>query len=125
MTDGDALAGEVLRVDRFGNLVTNIDRKLFDKFSQSARHRDHGRRARDRRASWRRTRRRRRARCARCSAAPIISRSPSTPASASERLGLTRGAAVTIREDTRRFKTRDHGGSAKKLLSFMRSVFSW
>lgn len=28
----DLLAGEVLRVDRFGNLVTNIDRKLFDKF---------------------------------------------------------------------------------------------
>jgi S-adenosyl-L-methionine hydrolase (adenosine-forming) len=25
-----------LRIDRFGNLVTNIDRKLFDKFSQSA-----------------------------------------------------------------------------------------
>ena len=33
--DGDVLAGEVLRVDRFGNLVTNIDRKLFEKFSQS------------------------------------------------------------------------------------------
>ena len=31
----DVLAGEVLRVDRFGNLVTNIDRKLFDKFVQS------------------------------------------------------------------------------------------
>jgi S-adenosylmethionine hydrolase len=30
--DDDVLAGEVLRVDRFGNLVTNIDRKLFDKF---------------------------------------------------------------------------------------------
>jgi S-adenosyl-L-methionine hydrolase (adenosine-forming) len=28
----DLLTGEVLRVDRFGNLVTNIDRKLFDKF---------------------------------------------------------------------------------------------
>jgi hypothetical protein len=28
----DLLAGEVLRVDRFGNLVTNIDRKLFEKF---------------------------------------------------------------------------------------------
>jgi S-adenosylmethionine hydrolase len=27
--------GEVVRVDRFGNLVTNIDRKLFEKFSQS------------------------------------------------------------------------------------------
>jgi S-adenosylmethionine hydrolase len=29
----DMLSGEVLRVDRFGNLVTNIDRKLFEKFS--------------------------------------------------------------------------------------------
>ena len=28
----DLLSGEVLRVDRFGNLVTNIDRKLFEKF---------------------------------------------------------------------------------------------
>lgn len=27
------LAGEVLRVDRFGNLVTNIDRALFDRFT--------------------------------------------------------------------------------------------
>jgi S-adenosylmethionine hydrolase len=25
----------VLRVDRFGNLVTNIDRKLFEKFSHA------------------------------------------------------------------------------------------
>jgi S-adenosylmethionine hydrolase len=31
----DVLAGEVLRVDRFGNLVTNIDRKLFDKFAHA------------------------------------------------------------------------------------------
>ena len=30
------IAGEVLRVDRFGNLVTNIDRKLFEKFSHAA-----------------------------------------------------------------------------------------
>ena len=29
---GDRLSGEVIRVDRFGNLVTNIDRKLFDRF---------------------------------------------------------------------------------------------
>ena len=27
----DRVAGEVLRVDRFGNLITNIDRKTFDK----------------------------------------------------------------------------------------------
>lgn len=31
----DMLTGEVLRIDRFGNLVTNIDHKLFDKFAQS------------------------------------------------------------------------------------------
>ncbi len=33
--NGDTLTGEVLRVDRFGNLVTNIDHKLFSKFAQS------------------------------------------------------------------------------------------
>jgi len=31
--DGDRLGGEVLRVDRFGNLITNIDRKLFDRLA--------------------------------------------------------------------------------------------
>jgi S-adenosylmethionine hydrolase len=30
--EGDSLSGEVLRVDRFGNLVTNIDRRGFDQF---------------------------------------------------------------------------------------------
>jgi S-adenosyl-L-methionine hydrolase (adenosine-forming) len=30
----EAIAGEVLRVDRFGNLVTNIDRRLFDRFAE-------------------------------------------------------------------------------------------
>jgi S-adenosyl-L-methionine hydrolase (adenosine-forming) len=30
------IVGAVLRVDRFGNLVTNIDRRLFDQFRQSA-----------------------------------------------------------------------------------------
>ena len=33
---GDMLSGEVLRVDRFGNLVTNIDRKLFEKFARKS-----------------------------------------------------------------------------------------
>jgi S-adenosylmethionine hydrolase len=33
---GEQLDGEVLRVDRFGNLVTNIDRKLFERFVQSS-----------------------------------------------------------------------------------------
>jgi len=29
----DRIDGQVLRIDRFGNLVTNIDRKTFDKLS--------------------------------------------------------------------------------------------
>jgi S-adenosylmethionine hydrolase len=33
----DGLVGQVLRVDRFGNLVTNIDRKAFEKATQSGR----------------------------------------------------------------------------------------
>jgi hypothetical protein len=32
----DHIAGEVLRVDRFGNLITNIDRKTFDRFATDA-----------------------------------------------------------------------------------------
>lgn len=32
----DAVAGAVLRIDRFGNLVTNIDRKTFEKFGSKA-----------------------------------------------------------------------------------------
>ena len=35
LTD-DELRGAVLRTDRFGNLVTNIDRKTFEKFARSA-----------------------------------------------------------------------------------------
>src|SRR5712692_4713154 len=31
--DGGRIGGEVLRVDHFGNLITNIDRKLFDKLA--------------------------------------------------------------------------------------------
>jgi S-adenosyl-L-methionine hydrolase (adenosine-forming) len=31
--DGDRIAGQVLRVDRFGNLITNIDRKTFDRLA--------------------------------------------------------------------------------------------
>jgi S-adenosyl-L-methionine hydrolase (adenosine-forming) len=31
---GDALTGEVVRVDRFGNLITNIDRRAFEQFAQ-------------------------------------------------------------------------------------------
>lgn len=32
----DVLTGEILRVDRFGNLVTNIDRRLFEKFAHAS-----------------------------------------------------------------------------------------
>ena len=31
--DGDRIAGQVQRVDRFGNLITNIDRKTFDRLA--------------------------------------------------------------------------------------------
>lgn len=34
--EGDALSGAVLRVDRFGNAVTNIDRRTFEKFVEGA-----------------------------------------------------------------------------------------
>ncbi len=30
----DSISGEVIRIDRFGNLVTNIDRKLFDRVTR-------------------------------------------------------------------------------------------
>src|SRR5262245_33277791 len=31
--EGDRIAGQVLRVDRFGNLITNIDRRTFDRLA--------------------------------------------------------------------------------------------
>lgn len=34
--DGQALSGTVLRVDQFGNAVTNIDRRIFEKFVEGA-----------------------------------------------------------------------------------------
>lgn len=34
--DDDRITGEVLRVDRFGNLITNIDRKTFDRLAGGA-----------------------------------------------------------------------------------------
>jgi S-adenosylmethionine hydrolase len=34
--DADSVRGVVLRVDRFGNLVTNIDRKTVERLGQSA-----------------------------------------------------------------------------------------
>ncbi len=35
--EGDALSGAVLRIDRFGNAVTNIDRRTFERFVEGAR----------------------------------------------------------------------------------------
>jgi S-adenosylmethionine hydrolase len=35
-TSADALRGQVLTVDRFGNLVTNLDRRTFDAFAKQA-----------------------------------------------------------------------------------------
>lgn len=35
--EGDSLSGTVLRVDRFGNAVTNIDRRTFERFVEGAR----------------------------------------------------------------------------------------
>src|SRR6185295_7635202 len=34
--DDRAIAGEVVRIDRFGNLITNIDRRTFDKLAGGA-----------------------------------------------------------------------------------------
>ena len=34
--DAEHIAGQVLRVDRFGNLITNIDRKTFEKLAGAA-----------------------------------------------------------------------------------------
>lgn len=34
--DASGIAGEVVRVDRFGNLITNIDRRAFEALSQQA-----------------------------------------------------------------------------------------
>src|SRR5499426_378157 len=34
--NADHIAGQVVRIDRFGNLITNIDRKTFDKLAGAA-----------------------------------------------------------------------------------------
>ena len=92
----DLLSGEVLRVDRFGNLVTNIDRKLFEKFTHT-----------DGFEILAATHRIGRVVATYAEAAPdeICALFGSTDhleiavnaGSASERLNLTRGAPVTIR----------------------------
>jgi S-adenosylmethionine hydrolase len=95
--NGDALVGEVLRVDRFGNLVTNIDRKLFDKFSQPGNIEI---------AAGGHQIPRVVATYAEAAAGDVFALFGSTDhleiavntASAGERLGLSRGAVVTIRK---------------------------
>lgn len=95
--EGTALTGEVLRIDRFGNLVTNIDRKLFDKFSQSANIEISADSHRVPRVV---------ATYADVAGGEVCALFGSTDhleiavnaASASERLGLSRGAPVTIRK---------------------------
>ena len=95
-TSGDALVGEVLRVDRFGNLVTNIDRRMFEKFSQAASIEISADTHQIRRVV---------STYAEAAADETCALFGSTDhleiaingASASERLGLSRGAPVTIR----------------------------
>ena len=91
------IAGEVLRVDRFGNLITNIDRPDVRV--------DSPRRSIELTAGGARRspaivvdlcRRRAPASRARCSAAATTWRSPSTAASAARSLALGRGAAVHV-----------------------------
>ena len=94
--DDDAIRGEVVRVDRFGNLITNIDRRTFDRLAQQGAIVVSVERRAKSRASSPPTPKRAPASSARSSAAPIISRSPSTAASAADLLGLSRGAPVTV-----------------------------
>ena len=91
----DAVRGVVLRVDRFGNLVTNIDRKI-GRAARAGR-RDHHRRRRPAHRApgrdLRRTAGRRRRRALRQHRSPRAGRA--RPSSAADRLGLARGAVVT------------------------------
>ncbi len=74
----DEVTGEVVRVDRFGNLITNIDRRTFEHLARR-RHASRSRPAsRTSRAWWPPTPRRPPASCARYSAAPTTWRSRST-----------------------------------------------
>ena len=73
-SDGDGLAGEVVRVDRFGNLVTNIDRTRVERLSRDGAIDDRDRRARGAAARGHLRRARAGRARARSSAAPITSR---------------------------------------------------
>ena len=86
----------VLRVDRFGNLVTNIPRAMVERLAGrgpiriTAGATSVGQPRGDVRRGGRR------ARSARCSAVPITSRSPRTAATPPTRLGLAAGAPVEV-----------------------------
>ena len=94
------LRGVVLRVDRFGNLVTNIDRRTFERVrarQAGCRIVAVGDRAVARVVATYADDRRRRSR-ARCSAAPIISRSPPMAAARPNALGVGRGRSSRSQE---------------------------
>ena len=69
----DGVRGVVMRVDRFGNIVTNIDRRTFETIARDEIRAGVGGRAPRASRSSRPTQRSRRAGSARCSAAPITS----------------------------------------------------
>ena len=96
----DALDGEVLRVDRFGNLITNIDRRDVREVRGRRRAGDSHRRSSGVARGVDVCRRRRRRARARCSAAPTISRSPLN--GGERRRGAARGHARAARRCTSR-----------------------
>jgi S-adenosylmethionine hydrolase len=91
------ISGEVLRVDRFGNLVTNIDHKLFDRFSQSAAIEVTAGPHRVARVVATYTEAEAGETCALFGSSDHLEIAVNT-ANAAERLDLTRGAKVTVRK---------------------------
>ena len=92
--------GVVLRVDRFGNLVTNIDRRTFERLGAGrARSPSTPAATRDRAARRDLRRHPRRGASARSSAAPITSSSPLNRRAPPSRLGLGRRRALGRRVD--------------------------
>ena len=91
------LSGEVVRVDRFGNLITNIDRRTFEQFAERRRDRRRRRRPRDpaHRRDLCRGAGRRVVRTLRQHRSPRDRRS--MPATRPRTLQLARGAAATVR----------------------------
>ena len=92
-----ALRGVVLRVDRFGNLVTNIDRKTFEAFAKHGRVPDSGRRrARSAGSSSTYAEIRRRAKSCALFGSTDHLELAANAGSAAERLGLARHAVAEI-----------------------------